>query len=97
MGRTLTTTAYVGDVEVDVDVDELLGEVSTEDLLEEIRERGEDVPLNGLELAYQCLLRGDANGALAILEPILHPRFPSTKIAEAAYRKAMSASKESDT
>ena len=97
MVRTLTTTAYVGEVDVEVDVDDLLGEVSTEDLLEELRERGEDVPLNGLGLAYQCLLRGDANGALAILEPILHPRFPSTKIAEAAYRKAMSASKGSDT
>jgi hypothetical protein len=97
MRATLTTTAYVGEVEVDVDVGELLGEISTEDLLEELQGRGEDVPLDGLGLAYQCLLRGDANGALAILEPILHPRFPSTKIAEAAYRKAMAASKGSNT
>ena len=95
MGRTLQTTAYVGNVEVDVDIDELLEEVDTEDLIQELQDRGEDIPMTGLDLVYQCLLRNDLNGALVALEPLIHPRFPSTKAAEAVYRKAMAAKKES--
>lgn len=98
MGRhTLSTTAYVGEVDVEVDFDDLLGEIDTEDLLKELRHRGEEVPLEGLDLAYQCLLRGDVNGALAVLEPIIRPRFPSIEAADAVYRRAMATSKDPDT
>ena len=97
MGRTLSTTAYVGEVDVEVDVDDLLGEIDTEDLIEELHQRGGDIPLEGVDLAYQCLMRGDVNGALAVLEPIIRPRFPSAEIAKAAYRKAMAARKDPDT
>lgn len=95
--RTLSTTAYVGEVDVEVDVDDFLGEIDTEDLLEELRHRGEEVPLEGVDFAYQCLLRGDVNGALAVLEPIIRPRFPSIEAADAVYRRAMATSKDSDT
>lgn len=97
MGRTLSTTAHVGEVNVEVDVDDFLGEIDTEDLLEELRHRGEEVPLDGVDLAYQCLLRGDVNGALAVLEPIIRPRFPSIEASEFVYRRAMAASKDPDT
>ena len=39
-GRTIYTEAYVGDVDVEVSVDDLLMELSDEEFLEEMKDRG---------------------------------------------------------
>lgn len=94
MSRTLSTTAHVGEVDVEVDVDDLLRELDDDDLIQELRDRGLGGPVTGIEYAYQCLLRRDLNGALAALEPLVHPRFPSSAAAEAVYKKVMAEKKE---
>lgn len=76
---------------VDVDLDDVLDDISTKDLIEELRSRDDYDPepdATGLRFVRDCLMRGDLNGGLAALDAILFPRFATEMEAKHAYDKA---------
>jgi hypothetical protein len=83
-----TISAYIGHVDVEIDLDDF----DTEDLIEELRSRDDrdkyDLDDSGLHFIRDCLIRNDPAGALAALDTILFPRFGSPAAAMAAYQAA---------
>lgn len=68
-------------VEVDVEIDEIMNDLSDEDLIEECQTRKIGGFANGatpfvrdyLDLAYEALLRGKRDEALALLDRLMFP------------------------
>lgn len=79
-------------VHVDVDISEVLEELSDEALLDEIAGRKLSAKLfdaeTSLEAIRTALLRNDAAGALLVVDAVLFPRFKSTGACLLAYREA---------
>lgn len=87
-------------VDVDIYVDEVLEELSDDDLIEEAARRklearitnkvkAEGDPLEMLDEVLDALRRKDSDEALFLLERILHPKFHSLKLCEAEFKKAL--------
>jgi hypothetical protein len=72
-------------VDVEVSVAEVLGELSNEDLIQEMEDRNIDGAIDGADELLRCLKRGDITEAVVFLERMLHPKWRSTKLAEAAF------------
>lgn len=95
-GGTIYLTA-----DVDIDVSEVLHELSDEDLLEEIKERKLEAkakarvtaadPFELLDEVLESLQRGDSREALFLLERILHPKFASVEACEKQFAKVRTA------
>jgi ADP-dependent phosphofructokinase/glucokinase len=91
-GGTIYTTA-----DVEIDVCDVLSEISDDDLLEEIKERKLEEkakarakladPFDLLEDVMDCLRHGDAREALFLLDRILHPKFASVELCEKEFAK----------
>ena len=82
-----------------IDVTDYIGEISDDDLLEELKSRklsidgaDESTDLEIVSEAYAELLRGRAVEALAILDRLLNPKWQATKSCEDQYRAALSSS-----
>lgn len=84
------TTAYVGEVDVDVDLDD----IDTKDLIRELANRGEEPPRHAMLQIRDCLMRNRPNEALALLDTILFPRFHSPDHAKAIYQQTMDQKKD---
>jgi len=79
---------------VDVDVDVSLDEMSTEDLILELKERGEWVDAEAeraeiLTAILDELRRGDPAEAVLLIERALSPKWRDPKKAQEEYDKAM--------
>jgi hypothetical protein len=91
-GGTIYTTA-----DVEIDVCDVLSEISDDDLLEEIKDRKLEEkakarakladPLDLLEDVMDFLRRGEAHEALFLLDRILHPKFASVELCEKEFAK----------
>jgi hypothetical protein len=88
-----------GYVSIDVDVDDVLDELSDGDLLEALMARkgqklAKDDPASELAViqsAYDALLRGDSDYCALLLERVLRPKWASPDDATKAYVAAMGA------
>lgn len=86
-------------VNVEIDAWEILDELSTSEIEEELKTRKdrkskkqEDAEARLLEDALSAVKRGDAAEAIFLLERVLYPKFTSYEESQAAYataRKAM--------
>lgn len=80
--------------DVDIDIDEVMEELSDEDLSEELNRRQSKkagsamAGRNDLKDAYDALLRNDKEEAVLILHALLFPRFPSPAAAFAEVLKS---------
>jgi hypothetical protein len=91
-GGTIYTTA-----DVEIDVCDVLSEISDDDLLEEIKDRKLEEkakarakladPTDLLEDVLDYLRRGDAGEAILLLDRILHPKFASLTLCEKEFAK----------
>ena len=84
-------------VSVHVDPDDVLDELSDEQLEAELRQRKKKVPTEAkdelteaLEQALAFIRRGDTEEAVLLIERTLHPVFPSFDLAMQAYARARS-------
>lgn len=68
-------------VRVDVDIDDVMDEIDTDDLIAELRRRkvaptgSVAMDMGGLRNAYDALMANRPNDALAILSGLLFPKF----------------------
>jgi hypothetical protein len=76
-GSTVTVNARVDDyLDVDVDLDELLEEVETKELIEELKRRNASAdlpPTLDLDWLRSLILARDTHGALAYIERVTMP------------------------
>ncbi len=80
-------------VDVDIDVDDFLDNLTNEDLLAELRSREIQGPALGCEeaeakRALDCLRRGDVEEAALILERALFPKFKNLGMCMSQFAKA---------
>lgn len=95
-------------VDVDVWLDEVLEEMSDEDIIEEAARRkleqrvanklkAEGDPMEMLDEVMEALRRRDVDDAICLLDRIMHPKFNSLKLCEAAFAKARPPQSPADT
>ena len=86
-------------VSVDVDIDDVLSELSDSDLVEALEARrklpgrgksvgGEMAELAYIQDAYNALGRGDTEYAMLIIERVMYPKWASTEDAAKAFMAA---------
>jgi hypothetical protein len=87
-----------GYVSVDVDIDDVLDQLSDEELMEaalsrkgsnELQKFEEGVDLQVVQLAYDALMRGDTEYCALLLERAIHPKWATPDAAAKAYVKAI--------
>lgn len=77
--------------DADVRVEDVLEQLSDDDLLEAFKARQKEVPPEPPDLiteAYQALLDGDSAEALLLLERYIFPRWSSSEACAEAYKQA---------
>jgi hypothetical protein len=78
---------------VEVDVDICLSEFDSDELRDELKSRGEDMPSEQSELCKQALDKlyvGNTREAITLLERALYPKWDDTAECRALYEKALS-------
>lgn len=76
-------------IEVEVDVDDILDDLSDDEVIAEVEARGYEIfsrDDNEMERIRSLISRGEAHEALLAMERYLFPKWPSVSASEAQYR-----------